>query len=65
MQGMAELGQIASCNRCQWFEWMAGKRECRRHAPRALLKAGELVNVWPKVRPGDWCGEWSESWGGE
>ena len=64
MKGMAELDAIASCNRCEWFEWMDGKSECRRHAPRAITKGGELLNVWPKVQAGDWCGEFSQTWAG-
>ena len=62
--GVAMLEGIASCNRCEWFEWFEDRSECRRHAPRSVMKLGELVHVWPKVQRGDWCGEFSQTWHG-
>ena len=46
------------CGNCQAFLHQRGSvsGECRRHAPRAV----DRVGAWPKVRPQDWCLEFSE-----
>jgi hypothetical protein len=35
--------------------------ECRRYAPRHIsgVGTGYEENLWPRVKFGDWCGEWT------
>lgn len=55
-QWAKERSAIATCDRCEFYA--AG--QCRKMAPRIGTIKGEPVTLWPKVAPGDWCGEFSE-----
>jgi hypothetical protein len=60
-----------SCEECRFWEGIGDidgeVRDgfCRRHAPRAALRAregeaGEVATNWPLTTPSDWCGEFEE-----
>jgi len=45
------------CDLCGYSERLPGAaRECRRYPP---VFRGAESQAWPKVRPGDWCGEFA------
>jgi hypothetical protein len=43
------------CSNCDFFTGST----CRRYAPRPSLTAEYAEVVWPKVRPNEFCGDWS------
>lgn len=43
------------CDNCDFFTGSV----CRRYAPRPSLTAEYAEVVWPKVRPNEFCGDWS------
>ena len=43
------------CDNCDFFTGSV----CRRYAPRTSLTAEYAEVVWPKVRPNEFCGDWS------
>lgn len=60
------------CENCKWFCDVTPEDnqfppvpqfECRRYAPRILhgSGAGWSDTKWPKVSPGDFCGEFEEA----
>ncbi len=62
---------VKTCKTCQVYEAKGG--ECRRYAPRAnpnplhvqVGRQKEEIKLccgtaWPKVKPTDWCGQWSD-----
>jgi hypothetical protein len=63
--GHPGLGQ--NCSTCFYIQNIRDettgepKAECRRHAPQMLSGSGSgwSNQLWPYVKPTDWCGEWS------
>lgn len=46
------------CQTCDYYQSVVANRgQCRRHAPRAAVHAGQIA--FPRVSPDDWCGEHS------
>ncbi|OZI17941.1 hypothetical protein CAL19_12735 [Bordetella genomosp. 7] len=48
-----------SCKDCRHFNETATWDECRRYPPVAIMDEGDVVFVFPAIKPDEWCGEWS------
>lgn len=62
--------EIGTCNDCLfWLEDHSGYGECRRKAPRPMLRGpdGNVEHIerkealWPRTGCEDWCGEYVEA----
>jgi ribosomal protein L32 len=49
---------------CAYCRFYRNEGECRRNAPQATFqndtqsRRATFQLTWPRVKPGDWCGEW-------
>lgn len=46
------------CDGCRFSHESCGTFNCRRHPPQDMPVGTICEQMWPRVHPGHWCGDW-------
>jgi hypothetical protein len=51
------MSKINTCKNCQFCDKLPHYAYCHRYPPESAKTTSGTFNVWPRVFPDDWCGE--------